>query len=118
MDWTWDERGKTSREFDGDACDFCERYKNDGLSRSSKLLLKFILDGNAQDKAVLDLGCGTGGLSMELLKHGAQSAVGLDLSPRMIAAATELAQASRFASRAKFQEGNAATPELPRADIM
>jgi magnesium-protoporphyrin O-methyltransferase len=118
MDSTCNETGKISREFDGDACDFCERYRNNGLSRSSKLLLKFILDGNAQDKAVLDLGCGAGGLSMQLLKHGAQSAVGFDLSPRMIVAATELAQASGFESRAKFQEGNAATAELPRSDIV
>ena len=118
MDSTCDETGKISREFDADACDFCERYRNNGLSRSSRLLLKFILDGNAQDKAILDLGCGAGGLSMELLKHGAQSAVGFDLSPRMIVAATELAQANGFESRAKFQEGNAATAELPRSDIV
>src|SRR3989454_8967148 len=118
MDPACDEIGKISREFDGDACDFCERYKNNGLSRSSKLLLKFILDGNAQDKAVLDLGCGAGGLSVELLKHGAQSAVGFDLSPRMIIAATDLARATGFESTAKFQEGNAATASLPRSDIV
>jgi len=118
MDSARDEMGKISREFDEDACDFCERYKNKGLSRSSKLLLKFILDGNAQDKAVLDLGCGAGGLSMELLKHGAQSVVGFDLSPRMIGVAAELARATGFESRAKFQEGNAATTELPKSDIV
>jgi magnesium-protoporphyrin O-methyltransferase len=118
MDSACDETGKISREFDGDACDFCERYKNNGLSRSSELLLKFILDRNAQDKAVLDLGCGAGGLSIELLKHGAQNVVGFDLSPRMIVAATELAQASGFEGRAKFQEGNAATIELPKSDIV
>ena len=112
------ETSKISREFDEDACDFCERYKNKGLSRSSKLLLKFILEGNVQDKAVLDLGCGAGGLSIELLKHGAQSAVGFDLSPRMIVAATELARATGFENKAKFQEGNAATAELPRSDIV
>lgn len=118
MDSACDETGKISREFDGDACDFCDRYKNNGLSRSSKLLLKLIIDGNVQDKAVLDLGCGAGGLSLELLKQGAQSAVGFDLSPRMIVAATELAQAFGFETRAKFQEGNAATAELPRSDIV
>jgi 2-polyprenyl-3-methyl-5-hydroxy-6-metoxy-1,4-benzoquinol methylase len=112
------ETGNIIREFDEDACDFCERYKNKGLSRSSKLLLRFILDGNAQDKAVLDLGCGAGGLSIELLKHGAQSAVGFDLSPKMIEAATQLARATGFENRTKFQEGNAATTELPKSDIV
>src|SRR2546430_1189114 len=34
---------KIAHEFDRDACEFCERYKNKGLSRSSKLLLRFIL---------------------------------------------------------------------------
>jgi len=118
LDSTPNETNKISQEFDEDACDFCERYKNKGLSRSSKLLLKFILDGNSQDKAVLDLGCGAGGLSIELLKRGAQNAVGFDLSPRMIEAATQLALATGFESRAKFQEGNAATSELPRSDIV
>ena len=112
------ETGRIGREFDDDACDFCERYRSKGLSRSSKLLLKFIQDGNAQNKAVLDLGCGAGGLSIELLKHGAQSVVGLDLSPRMISAAAELARATGFESRAKFHEGNAATAELPKSDIV
>jgi SAM-dependent methyltransferase len=118
MDCSCDETSKISREFDGDACDFCDRYKNKGLSRSSKLLLKFILDGNAQDKAILDLGCGAGGLSIELLRHGAQTSIGFDVSPRMIEAATELARATGFESRAKFQEGNAAVADLPRSDIV
>jgi SAM-dependent methyltransferase len=118
MDCSCDETSKISREFDGDACDFCDRYKNKGLSRSSKLLLKFILDGNAQDKVILDLGCGAGGLSIELLKHGAQTSIGFDVSQRMIEAATELARATGFETRAKFQEGNAAIADLPRSDIV
>ena len=109
---------KLVQEFDGDACEFCERYKNKGLSRSSKLLVRFILDKKVRDRSVLDLGCGAGGLSLELLKEGASDAVGFDLSPKMIGAATELAQANGFESRTKFQLGNAATGELPGADIV
>ena len=109
---------KIVQEFDGDACEFCERYKNKGLSRSSKLLLRFILDNKVRDRAVLDLGCGAGGLSFELLKQGASNAVGFDLSPKMISVATELAQSSGFQSRAKFQLGNGATIKLPRSDIV
>jgi magnesium-protoporphyrin O-methyltransferase len=109
---------KIAQEFDGDACEFCERYKNKGLSRSSKLLLRFILDNTVRERSILDLGCGAGGLSFELLKEGASSAVGFDLSPKMISVATELAQANGLESRAKFQLGNAATSELPRSDIV
>jgi SAM-dependent methyltransferase len=118
MGCSCDETSKISREFDRDASDFCERYRNKGLSRSSKLLLKFISEDSIKDKAVLDLGCGAGGMSLELLKHGAGNAVGLDLSPRMIETATELARVNGFDTRAKFQEGNAATADLPRSDIV
>jgi magnesium-protoporphyrin O-methyltransferase len=109
---------KIAQEFDGDACEFCERYKEKGLSRSSKLLLKFILDNEVRDRSVLDLGCGAGGFSIELLRKGASNAVGFDLSPKMVSAATELAQANGFESRTKFQQGNGATSELPESDVV
>jgi SAM-dependent methyltransferase len=109
---------RIAQEFDGDACEFCERYKNKGLSRSSKLLLRFIVDNNVRDKSVLDLGCGAGGLSFELLKEGANSTVGFDLSPKMINAALELAKTNGLESQAKFQLGNGATSELPGSDIV
>ena len=118
MGCSCDESSKIGREFDGDACDFCERFKSKGLSRSSKLLLKFIAESRIKDRTVLDLGCGAGGMSIELLRQGAQNAVGFDLSPRMIEAASELARATGFESKAKFQEGNAALAELPRSDIV
>ena len=118
MDPSSVETDRIVQEFDDDACEFCERYKNKGLSRSSKLLLRFILDNGVRDRSVLDLGCGAGGLSLELLKEGAGKAVGFDLSPKMIGAATELARADGFESRAKFQLGNGATSELPESDIV
>ncbi len=55
---------------------------------------------------------------MELLKKGASNTVGFDLSPMMIEAATELARATGFDNRAKFQLGNGATSELPRSNIV
>src|SRR5438876_5662819 len=112
------ETDRIVQEFDGDACEFCERYKNKGLSRSSKLLLRLILDNGVRDRSELDLGCGAGGLSLELLKEGAGKAVGFDLSPKMIGAATELAHADGFESRAKFRLGNGATSELRESDTV
>src|SRR5438128_12445277 len=87
------ETDRIVQEFDGDACEFCERYKNKGLSRSSKLLLRFILDNGVRDRSELDLGCGAGGLSLALLKEGQANAVGLALSPKIMCAATKLARA-------------------------
>lgn len=107
-----------SHEFDEDACDFCDRYHKRGLSKSSRLLLSFILEDGILGRTVADLGCGAGGFSMELLKKGASSSVGFDLSPKMIESATSLARATGFDSRAKFELGNAATVELPAADIV
>jgi SAM-dependent methyltransferase len=112
------ESERIGKEFDEDACDFCDRYRKAGLSRSSRLLRDFIVQEGINGWTIADLGCGSGGFSIELLKNGAQSAVGLDLSPNMIDSATKLATAEGFAGRAKFQVGNAATAELPTSDIV
>lgn len=112
------EPDKIGKEFDEDACDFCDRYRKTGLSRSSRLLLDFIVQEGVHGKAVADLGCGSGGFSIDLLKEGAETAVGVDLSRNMIDSATNLATANGFANRVKFQVGNAATTEIPASDIV
>ena len=112
------ETDKIGKEFDEDACDFCDRYKRSGLSRSSKLLLDFIIQEGVPGRSIGDLGCGTGGFSIELLKEGAETAIGFDLSSKMIDSANNLAASSGFADRAKFQVGNAATAEIPVSDIV
>jgi SAM-dependent methyltransferase len=112
------ETDKIGKEFDQDACDFCDRYKCRGLSRSSRLLLDFILQEGVDGRSVADLGCGAGGFTIELLKEGAQTAIGFDLSPKMIDSATNLAMANGFADRAKYQIGDAATAEIPDSDIV
>ena len=112
------ETDKIGQEFDQDACNFCDRYRRKGLSRSSRLLLDFIRQEGTDGRSVVDLGCGTGGFTIEVLKQGAQTAIGVDLSSNMIDSANKLAIANRFADRAKFQVANAATAELPASDIV
>jgi SAM-dependent methyltransferase len=107
-----------AQEFDEDACDFCDRYKRKGLSPSSKKLLHLILQKGLQGKTATDLGCGTGGFSIELLKNGAENIVGFDLSSQMIESANHLALSNNFDKRTKFQVGNAATVEIPHSDII
>jgi SAM-dependent methyltransferase len=112
------EADKIGLDFDESACEFCERYKDSGLSKSSRLLLEFLAQDGIQGKSVLDLGCGAGGFLVESLKKGGSSAVGFDLSSKMIETANQLATANGFEDRAKFTVGNAATAALPSSDAV
>jgi len=118
MESSADEGEKVGRDFDESACEFCEDYKKSGLSRSSKILLDFLVEEGVKDRSVLEVGSGAGGFLIELLKHGASSAAGIDLSSEMVKTATELSQQSGFGDRSKFEQGNGATAILPRSDIV
>lgn len=88
------------------------------MSPSSKLLLTFLVEEGVQGKSVVDLGCGAGGFTIQLVKEGASIAAGFDLSQNMIDTANELAKAEGFETKTKFQIGNAATAKLPTSDIV
>ncbi len=118
MESSADEGEKVGRDFDESACEFCDNYKKSGLSRSSKILFDFLVEEGVKDRSVLEVGSGAGGFLIELLKQGASSAAGIDLSSQMVKTATELSQQSGFGDRAKFEQGNGATASLPRSDIV
>ncbi len=105
-------------EFDSLACDFCDRYKESGLSPSSKILLEYLNGEGLAGKTILDLGCGTGSFSIEALKGGAAQCVGVDLSPEMIRSANELAAKSGLSEKAKFSVGDAAALQHPVSDAV
>ena len=109
---------KVGTDFNESACEFCEKYKTQGLSKSSKILFDFILEEGVKGRSVLEIGSGAGGFLVELLKQGASNVVGVDLSPEMVKTATELSQQNGFGDRAKFEQGNGATSSLPRSDIV
>ncbi len=51
---------------------------------------------------VLEIGCGGGTLSLELLRRGAAHATGVDISPEVIAVAAKKAREAGLADRAEF----------------
>ncbi len=105
-------------DFDAAACEYCEDYKTGGLSSSSRVLLASIVERGLTGKSLAELGCGPGGFTVESLKHGASSCVGIDLSPEMIKAANQLANSLGMSDRTKFFVGNAADVQIPRSDIV
>ena len=65
---------------------------------------------------VLELGCGSGALSVALLSAGASRVTGIDLSPASIELARRRAAGAGVADLASFSVGNAATERLERHD--
>ncbi len=64
---------------------------------------------------VVDLGCGTGSLSVLLAQHG-HRVVGVDLSDEMVTAATQKALAAGVT--AEFEQGDVSHPNLLPASLM
>ena len=83
----------------------------------SRALLDLLLVDVADARpTVLELGCGTGALTVALLEHGATHARGLDLSPESVAAARRRADERGLAARATFEIGDGASHVLERHD--
>jgi len=55
------------------------------------------------DRTVIDYGCGTGGDSIEMAKHGARQVIGLDIVPEALAIAAHAAERAKVADRCTFQ---------------
>jgi len=78
---------------------------------SSVLANKRISDAFAaiyppQGKRFLDLGCGDGTYSLELIQRGADFVLGIDPSEKAVTAATAKADKAGFTDKARFQVGN------------
>ena len=80
--------------------------------------MNWLVEEEVSGKRIVDLGCGTGAFAIEMLKNGASSCVGIDLSPAMIRTASELAVESGYQDGAKFELGNAALADLPVSDVV
>ena len=104
--------------FDDLAHDRCCKYKSNGLTSSSQVLLDFILKKGLLGKTVLEIGCGTGFFSLETLRNGASSCIGVDLSSAAIHEANEFAKESGLQDRARFEVANAASARQPASDVV
>jgi SAM-dependent methyltransferase len=104
--------------FDDLAHDRCCKYKSNGLTSSSQVLLDFISKKGLLGKTVLEIGCGTGFFALETLRKGASSCVGVDLSSAAIHEANAFAKESGLEDRARFEVANAASKPQPASDVV
>src|SRR5712691_11202837 len=105
-----------AKTFDDLAHDRCCKYKSNGLTDSSQVLLDFISNNGLVGKTVLEIGCGIGFFALETLRHGASSCVGIDLSSAAIHEANEFAKESGLQDRARFEVANGASTQHPSSD--
>ena len=71
--------------------------------------------GFFQGKVVLDVGCGTGILSMLAAKAGAAKVIGVDASPKIIDTARVTVEANRLADRVRLVAGK--IEDMSAADL-
>ena len=71
-----------------------------------------------QDKTVLDIGCGVGGLGLSALQRGATSAQLVDVSRGYLRAAREVAGRLEVVDRVSFLEGDFTHLDVKPADIV
>ncbi len=83
-----------------------KRFGRKGLEPSQKQLVEGLERAGITGAALLEIGCGVGYLHQRLLGEGAASAVGVDLSPRMLSEARAGAAEKGLAGRTEYREGD------------
>ncbi|MGH2794566.1 MAG: class I SAM-dependent methyltransferase [Actinomycetota bacterium] len=84
----------------------------------ARLLEEQLRAVGVQGRTVLELGCGRGELSTELVGAGASHVTGIDLSPENIEVARRVSSEDGLSDRMEFRVGNAATGDLGRHDVV
>ncbi len=103
--------------FDREAC--CRAGGASGmLSRVSRRFLASLEGIGLAGNTVLDVGCGTGGLAVEVLRRGASEATGIDLSPGSIDLARHGAAEAGLSDRSSFEVGDGAEVDLRPHDVV
>jgi SAM-dependent methyltransferase len=73
-----------------------------GPIRKRKELLLDILSKHIDSSTILELGCGSGGLCLDLLRRGARRVIGIDISAEAIKLAKENAEKYGLKEKAEF----------------
>lgn len=96
-----------------------KRYAKKGFEKSQKQLVDSLRQAGFQDASLLEIGSGVGYLHQTLIEEGAASAVGVDLSPKMISEARIGAEENGLSDRVRYIEDDFVSmeEELDQVDI-
>jgi SAM-dependent methyltransferase len=129
-----DEEAKLAREyFDGFAGDYQRAFTGRGVDplhavinrlfrrktfqRRTAVVMDYLAELGLTGKTVLDVGCGSGDVSIEAARAGAACVIGVDIAPGMVALATRAAAAAGLSDRVVFHTRNIFEAPPPPCDV-
>jgi magnesium-protoporphyrin O-methyltransferase len=96
----------TGRFFGWFAGRYRKRFARKGLEASQKQLVEGLHRSGFEGATLLEIGCGVGYLHQRLLQGGALTAVGVDLSGKMLDEARNQAREQGLSERTDYREGD------------
>jgi SAM-dependent methyltransferase len=107
---------RIARHFDAKVAVRLAKCQDPGLIAVSQRLRDALLPLDPTGRTVLELGCGRGGLLLQLVQAGAARATGVDLSPASIDAARDRFEQAQLPERARLSVDDAARVSLEPHD--
>ncbi|HEY8632146.1 MAG TPA: methyltransferase domain-containing protein, partial [Candidatus Limnocylindrales bacterium] len=107
---------RIARHFDAKVAERLAQFGDPGLVAVSERLRDGLLSLDPTGRTVLELGCGRGGLLLQLVQASAGRATGLDLSPGGIDAARSRFELAQLSERVDLSVGDAARVPLEPHD--
>ena len=92
-------------------------FRRKTFQRRTEVVKQWLTEHGVAGKRVLDLGCGSGEVSVVAARLGAQ-VTGLDIVPGMVAIATSQAAAAGLSERAAFRVHNLVSDPIEPADVV
>lgn len=110
------------RAFEGTGENFLHRTLNRLFRRKTfalrtRVVEDILADHGLQGRTVVDVGCGSGEISLIAARLGAESVTGFDIVPDMIALAKAQAAASPWPDRFEFLVRDVVRDAVPPADV-
>jgi SAM-dependent methyltransferase len=104
--------------FDEESAKMLDDYRKEGLSVTGRGILAALDARGISGATILEVGCGVGALTLELLKNGASTGTGIDLSPKMLQAANALAAEAGLSDSVSFRLADGAKEPLNPSDVV
>lgn len=108
--------GRIARFFDARLAERLAKCQDPGLVAVSERLRDALLSLDPTARTLLELGCGRGGLLLQLVWAGAARATGVDLSPASVDQARRQFERAQLSERVQFSVGDAARVVLEPHD--